>query len=296
VQLLTLPQGARAPRTEGQSVARVTVAKVLAVGAVAAYNWWVVVLFVPGLMPSINGFFSDLEATGRPHADLMSDADMLAGVLLLAALLLRGPFSRGVARREWAWMVTFAVVGAVGGRFPYACSEGLSATCRQMEWHLQLPAHHYVHVVSGITEFVTLTVATVLATRRTRGIRILAGIKGIATPPGLRYTPRLLHNRRRCRNLLLLIGWLPTAWRELHRRRRRDAGLGDTRLRDTWLGHTWLSAGGDLRAALKRPQAVLELAVAVLQFLVLAGELAQLILELLNAHFRVDGIGLRQSL
>lgn len=170
MQLLTLPQGARAPRTEGQSVARVTVAKVLAVGAVAAYNWWVVVLFVPGLMPSINGFFSDLEATGRPHADLMSDADMLAGVLLLAALLLRGPFSRGVARREWAWMVTFAVVGAVGGRFPYACSEGLSATCRQMEWHLQLPAHHYVHVVSGITEFVTLTVATVLATRRTRGM------------------------------------------------------------------------------------------------------------------------------
>jgi Protein of unknown function (DUF998) len=149
-------------------VARVTSAKVLAVGAVAAYNWWVVVPFVPGLMPSINGFFSDLEATGRPHADLMSDADMLAGVLLLAALMLRGPFSRGVARREWSWMVAFAVVGAVGGRFPYACSEGLSAACRQMEWHLQLPVHHYVHVVSGITEFVTLTVAAIIAARRTR--------------------------------------------------------------------------------------------------------------------------------
>ena len=26
-----------------------------------------------------------------------------------------------------------------------------------MEWHLQLPVHHYVHVVSGIAEFATLT-------------------------------------------------------------------------------------------------------------------------------------------
>ena len=63
----------------------------------------------------------------------------------------------------------------------------------------------------------------------------------------------------------------------LHRRRRGDAGLGDGRL----------SAGGGLRAALKLPQALFELPVAVLQLLVLAGELPQLVLELLDAHFRV---------
>jgi len=63
--------------------------------------------------------------------------------------------------------MAFAVAGAIGGRFPYACSEGLSATCRQLEWHLQLPLHHYIHVVSGIAEFATLTVAAVLAMGRT---------------------------------------------------------------------------------------------------------------------------------
>ncbi len=143
-------------------------AKVLAVVGVAAYNWWVVVPFVPGLMPSVNGFFSDLEVTGRPHAALMSDADMVAGVTMLAALLLRGPSSRHGARREWKWILAFALAGAVGGRFPYACSEGLSATCRSMEWHLQLPLHHYVHIVSGIAEFATLTAAALIAMHRTR--------------------------------------------------------------------------------------------------------------------------------
>jgi hypothetical protein len=168
VQSFSLPPLARAPRTADQAATRLAAAKVLGVAGVAAYNWWVVVPFVPGLMPSVNGFFSDLEATGRPHAALMSDADMLAGVLLVAALFLRGPHAGGAPRREWKWMVAFAAAGAIGGRFPYACSEGLSATCRQLEWHLQLPVHHYVHVVSGIAEFATLTVAAVIAMRRTR--------------------------------------------------------------------------------------------------------------------------------
>jgi hypothetical protein len=146
----------------------VVVAKGLAVAGVAAYNWWTVVPFVPGLMPSANGFFSDLEATGRPHAGLMSDADLAAGVLMVAALLLRGSSARHGVRREWKWMVAFAVAGAVGARYPYACSEGLSATCRNLEWHLQLPIHHYIHVVSGMAEFATLTTAAVIAMRRTR--------------------------------------------------------------------------------------------------------------------------------
>jgi hypothetical protein len=66
-------------------------------------------------------------------------------------------------------MVVFAAAGAVGGHYTYACSEGLSATCRRLEWHLQLPLHHYVHMVSGIVEFAALTTAAVIAMRRTRG-------------------------------------------------------------------------------------------------------------------------------
>jgi hypothetical protein len=169
MEALAFPSRLWEPRSAGHRSATVTAAKVLVVAGVAAYNWWVVVPFVPGLMPSVNGFFSDLEATGRPHAVLMSDADLAAGILLVAALLLRGPRAGRGVRREWKWMVAFALAGAVGGRYPYACAEGLSATCRRLEWHLQLPVHHYVHVASGIAEFVTLTVAAVIAMRRTRG-------------------------------------------------------------------------------------------------------------------------------
>jgi len=169
VQALTLPSRVRAPRSAEHSSAALAAAKVLAVAGAAAYNWWVVVPFVPGLLPSMNGFFSDLEVTGRPHAAQMSDADLVAGVLMLAALLLRGSVSNNTPRREWKWVAVFAVAGAVGGRYAYACSEGLSAACRSMEWHLQLPVHHYIHIASGVVEFAALTTAAVIAMRRTRG-------------------------------------------------------------------------------------------------------------------------------
>jgi len=149
------------------SVARIRWAKALSVVGVVAYNWWVVVPFVPGMMPSVNGFFSDLEASGQPHAGLLADADTLAGVLMVTALLLRGSHARQGVRSEWKWMVAFGVAGMVGGRYPYYCSEGLSATCRHLEWRLKLPAHHYVHVATGIAEFALLTGAAVIAMRRT---------------------------------------------------------------------------------------------------------------------------------
>lgn len=167
MQVLAFPPGLRLWTGPARQVA----ARALGVVGVAAYNWWVVVPFVPGLMPSVNGFFSDLEATGRPHAALMSDADLAGGVLILAGLLLRGSRADGVVRKEWKWMLAFAVAGVIGGRYPYACSEGLSASCRQLEWRFQLPVHHYVHMAAGIAEFATVTIGAVVAMRRTRGQR-----------------------------------------------------------------------------------------------------------------------------
>ena len=166
---LSFSSGHQRIRLSEIGAVRLAAARALGVTGVVAYNWWVVVPFVPGLMPSYNGFFSDLEASGRPHAALMEHADLVAGISLLLAFLLRGSMGRHGRRSEWRWMVAFAVAGGIGGRYPYACAEGLSAACRSLEWHLELPVHHYIHVVSGIAEFVTLTVAVVLATRRSRG-------------------------------------------------------------------------------------------------------------------------------
>ena len=135
---------------------------------IALYNWWIPVAFDRHLMSSPDELFSDLEATGRPDAALLQHLDLAAGIVLLAALLLRGAVGRSGRRAEWPWLVAFAVAGAVGGQFSYACPEGLSASCRAAEWRLALPHHHYVHVFAGIAEFVFGTVAVYLAWQRTR--------------------------------------------------------------------------------------------------------------------------------
>jgi len=144
------------------------VAVAFGVVGIAIYNWWIPVAFDRHLMTSPDELFSDLEATGRPDATLLQHLDLAAGIVLLAALLLRGAAGRTGRRAEWPWLLAFAVAGAVGGQFSYACPEGLSASCRAAEWRLALPHHHYVHVAAGIAEFAFGTVAVYVAWQRTR--------------------------------------------------------------------------------------------------------------------------------
>jgi hypothetical protein len=50
-----------------------------------------------------------------------------------------------------------------------------------------------------------------------------------------------------------------------------------------------------LRTALKLPQTLFELAVAILQLFILAGQLPQLVLEPLDTQLRIGIIGLRET-
>ena len=145
------------------------------------------------------------------------------------------------------------------------------------------------------------------AAKRLRGarrIRIPTGIEGIATALAWRRR-RLLHDRRGRRDLRLDIAALrlrriaglglrriaglgprlAVGGLKLHRRCRSDARLGCRR-----------RTGRRLHAALQLPQPILELAIAILQFLVLAGELAKLLFQLLDAQLRIRIIRLRQRL
>ena len=147
---------------------RLFVAQFLGLVGIVLYNWWVYVIVATNLLISTDEFFSDLEATGRPDASLFQHFDLAAGVIMLVAFALRGPWGPNGKRREWRWLLLFAVAGAFGGHYGYACPEGLSAACRSAEWHLKLPLHHYLHVISGVIEFVAMTTAVYLAWRRTR--------------------------------------------------------------------------------------------------------------------------------
>jgi hypothetical protein len=147
---------------------RLFVAQLLGLVGIVLYNWWVWVVVATNLLTSTNAFFSDLEATGRHDASLFQHLDLAAGVVMFVAFAVRGPLGPEGKRAEWRWLLLFALAGAVSGHFAYACPEGLSATCRNAEWHLRLPLHHYVHVVSGIIEFAAMTTAVFLAWKRTR--------------------------------------------------------------------------------------------------------------------------------
>lgn len=147
----------------------------------ATYNWWLVVPFRQGLLTSTDGFFSDLAASGQPKAALLQRLDLAAALLLLAALLMHPASEHDGRRTEWGALLIFATAGLIGARYPYLCAEGLSASCRSREMHFQLPARHYVHVLSGIVEFAAITIAATQAFRRTRGegTRVAAVYRGV---------------------------------------------------------------------------------------------------------------------
>jgi len=127
-------------------------------------------------------------------------------------------------------------------------------------------------------------------------IGILGGVESIAAPPARLASGRrlglLLNDRRRRRNLRLLIArlGLPVCRLGLLRR-----AIGRTGRHRRGVRRSSRPSRSGLHAGLKLPQALFELAVAILQLFVLAGQLPQLILEPLDAHFRIDIIGLRET-
>lgn len=148
---------------------RSVLAPTLGVAGLLAYNWWILVPLRPGLMRSPDELFSNIEVTGQPFASAMQRADLVAGLLIAAAFLVAGSRSIAAARREWLAMMIFGAAGAAGGLFPEVCADEISASCKRMELHFQLPVSQYVHIAAGIAEFAGITVAVLLAARRTRG-------------------------------------------------------------------------------------------------------------------------------
>ena len=158
----------RVTRRAGGYSAQLFIAQFTGLVGIVLYNWWVWVVVATNLLTNTDAFFSDLEAAGRPDASLLQHFDLAAGIVMFVAFVVRGPWGPEGKRKEWRWLVLFSIAGAVGGHFAYACPEGLSETCRSNEWHLRLPLHHYVHVFSGIIEFVAISIAIYLAWKRTR--------------------------------------------------------------------------------------------------------------------------------
>ena len=141
------------------SEARLVGARVTGMIGLGAYNWWIAAPFVAWDVAQPRRVLQ--RPLGRRPAACgdAASVDTAAGLLLLAALLLRGPSDGLTKRPEWPWLVTFAMVAAIGGMFPYACQPGYDAACRRLQFSFELPLHHYIHMLSGILEFATASIA-----------------------------------------------------------------------------------------------------------------------------------------
>ena len=142
---------------------RLLAARVVGAAGLLVYNWWIPAIVVRRGFPKADAFFSDLSANSEPHAKALQRLDLLAAALILLALLLRGPLGRSGRRKEWPVLVAFAVASGVGGLFPFQCASTGNAVCRQLESQLQLPLHHYLHILAAVAEFGFATAAILLA-------------------------------------------------------------------------------------------------------------------------------------
>jgi hypothetical protein len=140
------------------------VAVALGAAGLVLYNWWAAVALL-GWLPSVDSLFSEVSAQGQPHDVLLQRLDVTAGVLLLGAFVARGRLRpvRPWVTAVWVGLLVWAFGAAVGGVLTFACAPTTVAGCRYAERHLQLPLHHYLHMLTGVTEFAGATTAIVAA-------------------------------------------------------------------------------------------------------------------------------------
>jgi len=147
---------------------RRTLAISLGALGILLHNWWIVI-YPLHWMPSWNALISEAEATNQPHGGLLSALDIAVGVLVIVALLLQAKVFlgrlRGVGRAVWWWAMTWAVAGLMEGAFPLACSPSSDKKCEHVEWTFRLAVHHYVHMGSGVVEYLAATFVVIAAWR-----------------------------------------------------------------------------------------------------------------------------------
>ena len=64
--------------------------------------------------------------------------------------------------------MTWAVAGLLEGVFPMACSPSSDRQCEKVEWSFRLAIHHYVHMGSGVVEYLAATFVVIAAWRSRR--------------------------------------------------------------------------------------------------------------------------------
>lgn len=161
------PNGARRPHpgTPGRRTA------VLLVLGALSYSLWVAELPLATGLDPLRSYVSELAAADRPLGALFRTADLVAGLLLLAAALpaLLASRRRFWTATGWASLALFGAATAVDSRLPLDCAPTADAACAAREDAGLVTAAHAAHAVSSglaMAGAVTAVVALTVAARR----------------------------------------------------------------------------------------------------------------------------------
>ncbi|WP_079147781.1 DUF998 domain-containing protein [Streptomyces thermolilacinus] len=144
---------------------------VLIVLGALAYSVWLLELPLAAGLDPVQSYVSELAATDQPLGALFRTADLVAGVLLLAAALppLAAARRRFWAATGWAALALFGAATAVDSRLPLSCAPTADTACAAREDAGLVPFTHAAHAVSSglaMVGAVTAVVALTVAARR----------------------------------------------------------------------------------------------------------------------------------
>lgn len=163
---------------------RVTVSTVLLVMAGVLYSAWVAEFFLDTGLDPTHSFLSELDAADQPYKHFFSVADLITGLLLIAASVL-GLFAhrRRLTTAGWIAIGIFGAATIADSQLPLECVAENDPTC-QVEPSGLFPQLHHIHALTStvavfavFTAMVAFTVAAfrygILPLLRTAGLAAL---------------------------------------------------------------------------------------------------------------------------
>lgn len=133
------------------------------------FNWWLALPVLVDPDGMFDRLLSDATATGSSNAVALRVMEGAGALLLLAALIGRGPLdSHGVVRRDWLAAIALVVFEFSNAVFVEACQSGTDRVCFDRELRLDLPWPHYLHIIGGALEWLAALAVAWFGWRRLR--------------------------------------------------------------------------------------------------------------------------------
>ncbi|MFN8107655.1 MAG: DUF998 domain-containing protein [Nocardioidaceae bacterium] len=130
--------------------------------AALTYSTWVIAPWVGSELSPRTSFVSELYAEGQPFAHLFRLSDAIAGVSLVAAMLLWRAPGTPAWWRVGRWSIAgFGLSTVLDATFPMSCTPSNDLACARRDAAFDVPLSHNIHNLTSTLAGVFLLVASI---------------------------------------------------------------------------------------------------------------------------------------